>query len=352
MHLSNPNIIEKNYDIPAKPWTEKKLPKKILAIRLQAMGDTVITLPYLQQLRNSLPPSVQIDFLTRVETEPIPKNLVLFNKIYSIAGKRSLKKQLFFTILLLPKLLFRRYDVVIDLQNNILSKLVRKTLRPMAWSEFDKQSSMPAGERTRRTIEAVGLGKNKKAETLQLKSELNAKDFLIKNGWDEKKDLVVLNPAGIVETRSWPLEYYSAFARLWLNDFPQTQFLIIGLPFISAKARKIKSDLEENLITIIDKTNVAEAFAILQYAKFVFSEDSGLMHMSWVSGIPTFALFGSTRSDWARPLGKHTDFVDSSDLECGNCMQSKCKWGDTRCLSRYIPEIIFEKAKVLINKTK
>ena len=310
---------------PGKPWTKKSLPKKILAIRLQAMGDMVITLTYLQQLRNDLPPSVQIDFLTRVETEPIPKNLILFNRIYSIAGKRNLKKQLFFTLLLLPKLLFRRYDVVIDLQNNILSKLVRKTLRPLAWSEFDRQSPIAAGERTRRTIEAIGLGKNKAAKRLQLRSELNVKDLLIKNGWDGKKDLVVLNPAGVSETRNWPLEFYSVFAKLWLNEFPQTQFLIMGLSFISTKAKKLRSELEENLITLIDKTNVAEAFAILQHSKFVLSEDSGLMHMSWVSGIPTFTLFGSTRSDWARPLGEHTDFVDSSDLECGNCMQGKCR---------------------------
>ena len=339
-------------NISAKPWIKKNLPKKILAIRLQAMGDTVITLPYLQQLRNDFPASVQIDFLTRVETEPIPKNLVLFNRVYSIAGKRNFKKQLFFTLLLLPKLLFRHYDVIIDLQNNILSRLVRKTLRPVAWSEFDKHSPIAAGERTRLTIEAVGLGKNKAAEKFQLKSELEVKDLLKKNGWDEKKDLVVLNPAGFSETRSWPLGYYSLFAKLWLNEFPQTQFLIMGLPFINTKAKTLKSNLEENLITLIDKTNVAEAFAILQYSKFVLSEDSGLMHMSWISGISTFALFGSTRSDWARPLGEHTDFVDSSDLECGNCMQGKCKWGDTHCLTRYNPEIIFEKAKALINKTK
>jgi ADP-heptose:LPS heptosyltransferase len=337
-------------NIPAKPWKKKKLPKRILAIRMQAMGDVVITLPYLQDLRNRLPGSVEIDLLTRYETDLIPKNIVLFNKIFSIAGKRSFKKQLFFTLLLIPGLLLRRYDIVIDLQNNILSRLVRKTLMPAAWSEFDRTSPLPAGERTRLTIEAIGLGKNKAAEKFKLKSDLNAKKILIKNGWDGKKDLVVLNPAGVFETRNWPIDYYSSFAKLWLNEFPQTQFLIIGLPFISLKAEYLKKQLGEDLIAIIGKTNVAEAFAILQYSKFMLSEDSGLMHMSWVSGIRTFTLLGGTRPDRAQPLGDHSDFVDSSDLECGNCMQEKCKWGDTRCLTRFTPEIIFEKAKALINR--
>jgi lipopolysaccharide heptosyltransferase II len=339
-------------NITAKPWKKKRPPKRILAIRMQAMGDVVITLPYLQDLRNTLPRSVQIDLLTRHETDPIPKNLVLFDKVFSIAGKRSLKKQFFFTLLLIPRLLLRRYDIVIDLQNNILSRFVRKALVLSAWSEFDRTSPTPAGERTKNTIEAIGLGKNKAAGKFQLKNDLNAKETLIKHGWDGKKDLVILNPGGVFETRNWPIEYYSSFAKLWLNEFPQTQFLIIGLPFISSKAVYLKKQLGENIIAIIGETNVAEAFAMIQYSKFMLSEDSGLMHMSWVSGIRTFTLLGGTRPDRAQPLGEHSDFVDSSDLECGNCMQEKCKWGDTRCLTRFTPEIIFEKVKVLISKSK
>lgn len=335
-------------DIAGKPWTKRSLPKRILAIRLQATGDVVITLPYLQDLRNNLPALVQIDLLTRDETDPIPRNLILFNKIFSIKGKRNFKKQFIYTIFLLPTLLFRRYDIVIDLQNNKLSRLVRKTLNPSAWVEFDKDSPLPAGERNKRTIEAVGIGTNNLAKKLYLKSGLNAKEILISNGWDPKKNLVVLNPAGVFETRNWPIEYYASFAKLWLHEFPQTQFLIIGLPFIASKGDHLKKNLGENLIVLIGKTSVAEAFAILQFAKLVLSEDSGLMHMSWVSGIPTFALLGGTRSDWVQPLGEYSDFVDSCDLPCGNCMQEKCKWGDTRCLTRYTPEMIFEKSKQLI----
>jgi ADP-heptose:LPS heptosyltransferase len=230
--------------------------------------------------------------------------------------------------------------------------LVRRTLRPSAWAEFDRTSPIPAGERTKNTIDAVGLVKNKAAEKLYLKTGLNAKEILLENGWDGKKELVVLNPAGVFETRNWPIENYASFAKLWLNEFPQTQFLVIGLPFIALKAEYLKSQLGSNLISVIDKTNVAEAFAILQHAKLMLSEDSGLMHMSWVSGIPTFTLLGGTRPDRAQPLGKHSAFLDSSDLECGCCMQEKCKWGDTRCLSRYSPEFVFEKAKELPGKSK
>jgi len=337
-------------NIAAKPWTGQHLPRSILVIRWQAMGDVVITLPYLQHLRNSLPPSVRLDLLTRKETEDIPKNLHLFNKIFSIAGARNFKKQVFYTTLLLPVLLLQRYDMVIDLQNNIVSETLRKILRPKAWSVFDKSSPIPAGERNRLTIEAAGLGKNQMDTNLRLKDTAKGRLILKRNGWNETDRLVVINPAGAFETRNWNTTNYVHFAQLWLAQFPDTRFLVLGTAFIAAKAAFLKKELQDRLIDMIDRTTPFEAFAILQHASLVLSEDSGLMHMAWVSGIPTITLFGGTRSDWARPLGPHSFFLDSADLACGNCMAATCKYGDTHCLTRYTPEKVYDHAISLYQK--
>ena len=333
--------------IPRKPWNKKKSPRRILAIRLQAMGDLVITLPYLQALRNAFP-SAKLDLLTLEENKSIPQSIELFDRIYSVRGYRNFKKQLAFAFLLLPKILIRRYDVVLDLQNNLISRMVRKVVMPRAWSEFDRFSTFAAGERTQLTIEAIGLGQNLPVSRFILKEILNPQEVLKKNGWDGISAIVILNPAGAFETRNWPLKNYADFAKLWLNIFPATQFLVLGVNAIAAKADYFKAELGDNLINLVNKTLPAEAFAIIQSAKFVLSEDSGLMHMAWVSGIPTLAMFGSTNTR-SRPLGNHTILLDSSDLECGNCMLEFCKYGDTHCLNRYTPEIVFEKAVTLLH---
>jgi heptosyltransferase II len=339
-------------NIPAKPWKESYPPHRILAIRLHALGDVVITLPYLQQLKNSLPDSSKLDLLIREETDDIPRNVLLFTKIYSIGGGRNYKKQLLYSTLLLPELFMNRYDVIIDLQNNIVSKFFRKTLMPKAWSEFDRFSPMPAGERTRFTIEAAGLGNSYADTNLKLKNEKEGINILQKNGWDADNDVVILNPAGAFESRNWPITNYVDFAKQWLQQFSKTQFIIMGVGGISSKADYLKTQLGDKLINLVNNTTASQAFAIVQLAKFILSEDSGMMHMAWVSGIPTLAMFGSTRSDWARPLGEHTFFLDSSDLECGNCMKEHCKYGDTHCMTRYTPEFIFEKAVSLIKKSR
>jgi heptosyltransferase II len=343
-------IIKPSLDIPCKPWKKSNIPRRLLAIRLQAMGDLVITLPYLQQLKKTLPVYAELDLLTREEVDAIPKKIYLFDHVYSIGGGRNVKKQILYSSWLLPKLLLRRYDVVIDLQNNEVSRFIRKSLMPEAWSSFDRFSPVAAGECTRLTIEAIGLGKCFADPDFRLKNEQESINLLEKNGWDGVSDLVVLNPAGAFITRNWPMENYVSFASLWLQRFPQTQFLITGVNLIVEKAAYLKQNLGNILIDLVNKTTPAQAFAVIQKAKFVLSEDSGLMHMAWVSGIPTLAMFGSTRSDRATPLGNHTLLLNSSDLECGNCMKETCIYGDTHCLTRYIAEFVFEKAVGLINQ--
>jgi ADP-heptose:LPS heptosyltransferase len=341
--------------VEAKRWNSQESPKRILVIRLQAMGDVVITLPYIQYLKASLPKDTIIDMLTRQEVNDIPKAVVLFDHVFSIGGGRSFKKQLVHALLLLPKLCLRRYDVVIDLQNNLLSRFVRKSVSPKAWSEFDRFSPQPAGERNRITIEAAGMGKNDALTSFHLKSQQDIPKVLLSYGWDTVSDIVILNPAGAFENRNWPVDNYIQFAWLWLQCYPATQFLILGIDKIAAKAATIKSALGTRLIDLVNKTTPSTAFAIVQRARFVLSEDSGLMHMAWVSGIPTFAIFGSTRSDWSRPLGAHTAFLDSSDMACGNCMLEICRLeGDkiNSCMMRYSPQLVFEKAVTLLDQQR
>jgi ADP-heptose:LPS heptosyltransferase len=333
--------------INARPWKRETPPQKILAIRLQAMGDVVITLPYLQSLRNRFPHAL-IDFLTREEVSDIPRHLDLFDRVFIIKGGRNFKKQVLHALRLFPELRAQRYDVVLDLQRNPLSRWIRKGLNPSCWSEFDRFSPLHAGERTRLTIEASGLGSIQLAPPI-LKNEPLETEILRANGWQPDCEMVVLNPAGYFPSRNWPLENYAAFARLWLQQRnPQTQFLVLGVPAIKEKGQFLQAQLRNHLLNLTGKTTPAEAFAILRKVRLMLTEDSGLMHMAWVSGIPTLALFGSSRSDWSAPAGRKSLCLNSADLVCGECMEAECRFGDVRCLTRYTPEVVFRKALELL----
>jgi ADP-heptose:LPS heptosyltransferase len=338
----------KNFTFKHKAWNNKIRPKKILAMRFQALGDVMITLPYLQSLKERMP-SVSIHLLTRTETREIPENLSLFEKVIPIGGGRNAKIQFILCVLLLPHLLFQRYDLVIDLQNHRISKIIRKLLMPRAWSEFDRSSKILAGDRTRLTIDALLIGNTYISTNLRLKKEVSVRSKLMANGWDESKTLVILNPAGAFTSRNWAIENYVAFAKLWQSNHPSTQFLALGLSSLKPRVQFLKAELRDSFIDLCGMTSTIEAFAMIRLSTLMLTEDSGLMHMSWIQGVPTVALFGSSPSYWSSPLGPWSRVLSSADLPCGDCFLNECKYGDVHCLTRFSPEIIFEEARALLN---
>ncbi|HJS75304.1 MAG TPA: glycosyltransferase family 9 protein, partial [Vicinamibacteria bacterium] len=290
------------------------------------------------------------DLLTGAEAASIPRDLTLFSRVFALGGGRSFKRQCVSTAVLLPRLLARGYRAVLDLQNNELSRFVTSALRPRRRCRFDRTGPLPAGERTRLAIESAGLGPVGIDTDFPPRGVDGALPLLESRGYRPEDRLVILNPAGAFPSRNWPLPSYVRFARAFQElDSRPVKFLLLGLPSLRPKADSLRSELDGRIIDLVGRTTPEEAFTIVRKADLVLSEDSGLMHMGWVSGVPTLALFGSSRGDWSRPLGPRSLCLDSSDLECGFCMEAECRFGDVRCLTRRDPREVAELAFQLMS---
>src|SRR3984893_7146104 len=214
------------YEIPAHPWRRAEAPARILAIRLQAIGDVAVTLPYIRALQQSLP-ETEIDMVTREEVGGLPRAVELFRHVDELGGGRNERYQVLLAILMAPRLRARRYDVVLDLQNNRVSRTIRRAILPRAWATFDRSSPNSAGERTRRTIEAAGFPLPLVGDNLPLRDAGLGLDVLRDADWDPGRELVIFSPAGAVPSRNWPIECYARFAELWLRRRP-AQFAVLG----------------------------------------------------------------------------------------------------------------------------
>lgn len=331
-------------------------PKNILVIRLHSVGDVAITFPYCSGLKN-LYPDCNIDYLTREDISILPASMSIFRQVFYInlqpleSANIFIRLRKFYRTLRIASALKKiKYDVVIDLQNNRISRMVRKKINAKYFSEFDKFSNASASERTGETIRKAGFN-IEPSYTMKLDAILlsKAKDILLRNGWDRTRQIFVLNPAGLWKTRNWQIENYVRLARLISYNY-KSSFLLIGDKRMLEKSDYITSYLKRDVINLVDKTTLAEAFAVLQFATALITEDSGLMHMAWVSGVPTLTLLGSSRADWTSPVSPHTFTLNSSDLECGNCMSPVCKYNDVHCLTRYSPEYVYDCLKKLLNR--
>ena len=316
---------------------------------MQAFGDVVITLPYLRALQQTLPNSV-IDLVTRQEDTAMPRATRLFRHVDGVGGGRSERLQLLLMPIVLPRLAARRYDVVLDLQNNRVSRTIRRALRPRAWASFDRFSPISAGERTRQTIARAGFPLARVDAVLPLAQPAVADNLLRESGYDPSCELIVLSPAGAFATRNWPLDRYVQFVQQWPAE-RRAQFVIVGLASLADKAATLSRALGGRLLDLVGRTTAVEAAAIVQRASLVLTEDCGLMHVAWVSGVPTVALFGSSQHVWSAPLGEHTLCLHSGDLECGACMQPECRYGDVHCLTRWSAGEVVGRALALLART-
>ena len=339
-----------NDGVECRPWRTASPPRRVLAIRYQAVGDTIITLPYLLDLKRRHP-HIELHFMTLDSADSVPRAVEFFDKVITIRGGRGARMQFLHALLALPRLWWQRYDVVIDLQNHRWSRIIRRLVAPAAWSAFDRFSPRPHGERARQTIDAIGPWRVALDTDLRVPGgEQRAAKLLRAHGWKDDHELVVLNPAGYGSSRSWPLESYCEFAQAWRRlRNPRTQFVLLLLPALRHKAEVIAAALGEYCIDLTGRAGQVDAFCILRQCALVLTEDSGLGHMAWVQRVPTLALFSSSRRDWSAPQGSWSDCLDSSDLACGPCGQSVCRFGDNRCLTRYEPRFVVARATALLD---
>lgn len=332
----------------SRMWDRASDPEKVLLIRLQAIGDVAITLPSAHGLRDRYP-GARIDFLTLEPTASFLRSLRCFNHVYSVPAGLKTTGLLAEALRIGRAARGRAYDVIVDLQRNWSTRLIRRLASPVAWAEFDRFAPKSASERVAETFASAGLPVLA-SHRLTLESGLGdaAARLLRDHGWDPRRKLVVLNPAGIWKSRNWPLDSYVSLAQRWVNVQP-VQFVLLGVDRMRTKSEYLKQRIADKVLDLVGATSLEMACAVLQHATCVVSEDSGLMHMAWSSGVPLIALFGSSRHVWSAPTGPRVRVLHSGDLPCGQCMDQECRFGDVHCLTRVQPDQVLGLALELFN---
>ena len=357
MYILTSALMKTEDKITCRKWDKDSPPVKILIIRFHAIGDTAITFPVCAGFKK-LYPDTQIDYLCGSTSSGLLKSSDIFSIIYETSSQINIsiigKLQQKLGVIKLGRLLRNNhYDIIIDLQHNRNSRIVRKLTGVKYWSEFGRYAPKPASERTLAAFHNAGFKQVDFDFDWKLKTGLieNAKKLLLAQNWSGKEKLIILNPAGLWITRNWDIDNYISIAEKFLNDF-DAKFILLGTERMSEKSNYLTAKLGDKIINLTGKTSLPEAMAIIKLCSLMVSEDSALFHMAWAVGIPSVLLLGSTRADWTCHNSKHVICLNSNDLPCGNCMAHECKYGDVHCLTRFTPELVYEKAKGLFSPPK
>lgn len=305
----------------------------------------MITLPLLAGFRQAYP-DAQLEVVTSHSYLPLFTALPWVDRAYGFTDSQSFLPRLR-SVAKLTKTL-HRVPLFLDLQRLRATRVLTDLLRPAAWCAFDRYAPRPALERYHEAATWLGLQTEPQFCFPIQSSLIQRASFLLQEaGHKPHRPLICLNPAGGWPTKKWPIDRYIALGRLFVKRL-DAQIVVMGTDHVRAGGEAIVQELGEDAVNLIGRTRITEALAVVRQLQLIVSDDGGLMHLAWTSGVPTVALFGATRSIWSRPCGIHTRWFGSEDLPCGACMSTACARSDLHCLERVGVEKVMEVANQIM----
>jgi heptosyltransferase-2 len=147
--------------------------------------------------------------------------------------------------------------------------------------------------------------------------------------------------------KRWPAAHFASLAKSLAEQGIPVLLLGSGKesPLCEEIAAPVLAQHPGSVFNLAGKTTLEQALSAISAAKFVVSNDSGLMHVAAAFGVPQVAVFGSSSPLHTPPLNPlatvfwlKNDLSYQPPLDCAPCFQRTCPLGHTRCLVDVTPE--------------
>ena len=334
----------------------------VLIIRLTSIGDVLLTTPLLRILRNLYPQS-RIDFLTTSQMQSVFKHNPNIDNLYTISRKSN------FTELSKKRRELSgkdKYDIVIDLQNNVKSRYLRLHLGKKILT-FDKRrlyklklvylKKIPSDYalipdlyiKTAREIGAEPDGKGLEFWLPTDKQTGFYTKFVDKEGKNNKMDIVIA-PGAYHFTKRWPKEHFVSLIRL-LIDTGYRVSLLGGKEDIRL-GEYFESIFKDKITNYIGKTDLSGSAEVIDKHGVVITNDTAIMHIAAARRTPVIALFGSTVRQFGFTPYNAPHKIIEKNIPCRPCThygKAHCPKKHFKCMNLITPEEVHTEVTVIKN---
>lgn len=280
-------------------------PMRILFITSSRIGDAVLSTGLLSYIAQSLPES-------RVTIACGPLAVSLFEGYPNLETIIPLKKQQWSMhwISLWTQVVSMHWDIVVDLRNSAVSRLIRARSRHVFGAHIDK-----ALHKVEQNAAVMGLETVPAPALWPSDKQNQATSSLI--GKVGNKKILAVGPAANWAGKTWPAERFTEVVEYITaagSILPGAAVAIFAAPSEEETAYEVLNAVpEDRQIDMIAKTDPGSAAAALALCDFYIGNDSGLMHCAAAAGIPTIGLFGPSYPHLYRPWGPHADYVSTPE---------------------------------------
>ncbi len=319
--------------------------KRILIIRLGAIGDIVHTLPALAALRRAMPEAhltwaVEsggaakilkgnpcLDDLIELDLRGWRKDLANVETVTAIREE-------------IARLRRARFDLALDFQGLLKSAMIpwlARTSRRIGFSR-DALREPACGLFLTEQVE-VDDDDHVIKKNLQLVAYLGCDvnggyEFPIALSPEDERfaedqcarfdgSFAILNPGGGWPTKLWGPDGFAAIAdRLW--ETYRIRSVITYGPGEEDLAQTLVDRSQNGAAVVLDST-LKQFFALAQRAKLFMGGDTGPMHLAAAAGVPVVAIFGPTSSRRNGPFAQDDVVIERLDLDCRvDCYRRSC----------------------------
>jgi heptosyltransferase I len=345
-------------------------PKKILIIRLAALGDTLLLIPSLRALRKTFP----VAHITLIGTEINEQLARLFplyiNEFKRFEVYRLLKNPLYF-MCFVRDIRKGAPDIVFDFEQwsfitPILSALsgahttigykIPGRVRHLLYQySFERTSNIHESRNFLRLLSLYGLELEPGDLELPVSDEYVqwVKKSLSNSGWKSGLRLVIIHPGcgshGF--PREWPLESYRSLCQQ-LGEKSKQFFVFTGSGVEKRLTHSLASSFPYNSVQWTE-SNVPILIALLSIADLVISGNNGVMHLAAALKRPQVALHGPTNSIKWGPLNPCAVVIKSSCPGCP-CLDLGFEYHrkDGFCMTQISVEEVLQVSEQLLSEAQ
>ncbi len=349
-------------------------PRRILVIRVDLIGDLVMSLTALHALHQSYP-DAEIDLLGLPSSVAIVREDPEISHIFSYDPNVWRRPQALLSMKnwregwqLYRRLRARRYDLAISLYGNVaalLAVLSRATRRVgyrresyvgfmtdgiagQHWQPRDHKHEVDYCLELAQAAGATVTPADRVPHLFVGPKARHEIDQMIQNaGLLAERPLVVCHvSSNNGQSKRWPVSYWATLIDRLIQE-RAAQVILTGAPGDLALIQQVMSRMRNQPLNFAGKTNLTQLAALMQRADLVISGDSGPMHIAEAVDAPLIAIHGPTDPALSGPVSPAV-VVLRSDIWCSPCYNAKgpadCRFYTTQCMKDITPARVFESA--------
>jgi heptosyltransferase-2 len=288
--------------------------KRILIVRLDGIGDVVLTTPFLRELRRNLPKAwitliIKPEVYNLMELCPYVNEVLVFN--YQMQGRLQRVRIVGRIIKFAWKYLWwRRFDLAIvprwGFDYYRASWLVY--FSGARWRVGFKQAIPKGYERffthlvdeprpkhwVQYSLDLLRwLGGTVRHDHLEVwcsdEDEAFAEMTLVRAGVSRRDVVVAICPGAGAPKRVWPLHRFAELGR-WLQEEWGVWLLLIGGKDERAIANELQERVGGKVINMVGKTTLRQTASLLRRCALFIGGDTGPMHIAAAVGVPVIEL--------------------------------------------------------------